>query len=227
MNLNLKKMFKEKTTRKHIVASSAICLILMGLWTLSLFRAPRLYHPPEPIKSKGISPLFTHQIAPQLHNKSQLAEPFDLIITEAGVDDLIARKFSAYQKAGIVIDAVDIAFVKGKILLMGRIKTENLNFVATVPICLNVKNNRTLEFDMGVVRAGRAPLPFAAKIFDDALADNLTAVLKEHLAGAFDTENLNGSLAVPAAYELNGKKFLIDKVSVEKAKLLIHFIPAD
>ena len=78
----------EKTWPHWLLICFAAVLLIIAL----LLHIPARY---APLKSAGdkrlVSPYLTNELLPALYNGAQMDKPFDLIITEDGVNDVIGR----------------------------------------------------------------------------------------------------------------------------------------
>jgi len=72
----------------YSLAALAAALILL---VLLLLHTPAGFKQPPPISDGKVSRYLTHVLAPQFYNGAQRQQPFELVITQAAVNDILAR----------------------------------------------------------------------------------------------------------------------------------------
>jgi hypothetical protein len=66
---------------------SAIAVIVFAL----LLHRPAYYKPLDFADSKEVSLYLTNQLLPELYNGAQRQEPFNLVVTQSGINDIVAH----------------------------------------------------------------------------------------------------------------------------------------
>ena len=116
---NLKVRKKRKFKKRYwLLLDLALGIIILAL----LFYKPTRYRPPDNVPAGNnkdqISPYLTNELLPELYNRAQLDEPFDLDIIQKGINDTIARYKWPRESNGVVLSAPAVFFVPDSIVLM-------------------------------------------------------------------------------------------------------------
>ena len=185
---------------------------------------PFNYDPPYPIDGNEISLYLTNKLGPQLHNKAQYGRPFDLVVDEYGVNDIVARRLHSRQFDGLTIRRIGIAFEPSGVYLMGRCKYKGLGFIATVVMKPEIDKNGDFSLGIKKVKAGRARLPFAAAIIRRKIADRLEESAGEELFGDIAELLLNNGTIEPVM-KVGGVKIRAERIVTVEEKMIISFVP--
>jgi len=191
-------ILKRKLTKKKKIVLTVVCtgagiiLILPAVIVFLLTRTPVYYKPLEPLNRAEVSPYLTNYIAPEIHNKSQLGEPFELVITEAGLNDIIARGPWSLAPGGVTITRPATLLSEGRIFVMATVKYGRVPVVLTIIINPAIDEAGLLSINLERVTAGVFDITHFAKEpaeeiiaagigkIDSTWADNLTAALLEN-----------------------------------------------
>ena len=223
--LKIKKLII-KNKQRIIGASGGVVAFGLVVWSGLFFAVPGNYDPPLPIDSNEISLYLTNKLGPQLHNKAQYEQPFDLVVEENGVNDIIARELHSWQFDGLTIQRIGVAFEQGGVCLMGRCGYMGLDFIATVFIKPEIDKNGNFFLGIKKVKAGRARLPFAAMIIRKKIAGRLEKSASEKLFGDVADLLLNSGTIEPVM-KVGGVKIRAEKIVTVEKKMIISFVPQE
>ena len=189
---------KRKLTRKKKIVLTAVCtgagiiLILPAVIIFLLTLTPAYYKPFTPPNRAEVSPYLTNYIAPEIHNKSQIDEPFELVITQAGLNDIIARGPWPLTSGNASITRPAALLSGGRIFVMATVKYGRVPAVLTIIINPALDEAGQLSINLERVNAGVFDITHFAKKqteeiiaagigkIDITWADNLTAALLEN-----------------------------------------------
>lgn len=191
-------ILKRKLTRKKKIVLTVVCtgagiiLILPVAIAFLLTRTPAYYKPLTPPNRAEISPYLTNYIAPEIHNKSQLGEPFELVITQAGLNDIIARGPWPLASGGVTITRPAARLSQGRVFLMATVKYGRVPTVLTIVMNPALDEAGLLSINLEQVNAGVFDITHFAKELaeeiiaagiskiDSTWADNITAAILEN-----------------------------------------------
>jgi hypothetical protein len=191
-------ILKRKLTRKKKIVLAVVCtgagiiLILPAAIAFLLTRTPAYYKPLTPPNRAEVSPYLTNHIAPEIHNKSQLGEPFELVITQAGLNDIIARGPWPLASSGVTITRPAALLSGGRISVMATVKYGRVPAVLTIVMNPALDEAGLLSINLEQVTAGVFDITHFAKELaeeiiaagigkiDGTLADNITAAVLEN-----------------------------------------------
>ncbi|RKY11768.1 MAG: hypothetical protein DRP65_03275 [Planctomycetota bacterium] len=191
-------ILKRKLTKKKKIVLTVVCtgagiiLILPAVIVFLLTRTPAYYKPLEPPNRVEVSPYLTNYIAPEIHNKSQLGEPFELVITEAGLNDIIARGPWPMTSgiASVTLPAARLS--EGRAVLMATIKYGPASAIWTATMNPSIDESGLLCVNLEKITAGALEVTgFAKKAIEEIIsanagkidttwADNISAALLEN-----------------------------------------------
>jgi hypothetical protein len=223
LSLEIRKKNKFKKIARLAIIITAVILLTGSLFFSLLRHKPAMYKPLDYTGDSQVSLYLTHDLLPALYNGSQLQEPFDLVVTQAGINDIVARFDWPQRFDGVSISAPVVFFAPDYIVLMAAVSLDGAEFVATVTTkpALDAKgllNLRTAGVKIGAVDITPLATLIAKRIYQAESAD----------ADDFWTRAVgslvNGEPFEPV-FKIDDKKVRVDKITLQQKKLTIHFIP--
>lgn len=173
-------ILKRKLTRKKKIVLTVVCtgagiiLILPAAIAFLLTRTPAYYKPLTPANRAEVSPYLTNYIAPEIHNKSQLGEPFELVITQGGLNDIIARGPWPLAPGGVIITRPAALLSEGRIFVMATVKYGRLPAVLTLVMNPALDEAGLLSVNLEQVDAGVLDIThFAKELAEEIIADGI------------------------------------------------------
>jgi uncharacterized protein YpmS len=209
-----------------LIVSVAILVAAIVFFAL-LFHKPSYYKPLDLSGSKEVSIYLTHELGPELYNGAQLQEPFDLVVTQEGINDVIARYKWPQQLDGVAFSAPMVFFADDTVVLMGTVLMNGAEFVATITAKPGIDNEGLMNFNVASVKMGAVDItPLAAvlaqKIFRQRYADKV--INTKDLRAKIEASLLNGEPFEPV-FNIIDKKVRVEKITIEQKKLTICWVP--
>jgi len=219
---------RKKTNFRRIYYPLIGLAMVLLLFTSLLLYEPVVFNPPEIVDTNQVSVYLTHVLSPQLYNGVQWQEPFDLIVTEEGINDIIARSGWPMQTGGIRFSAPTVFFIQDTIVLMGQISAAGVEFVLTVvgrPSLdeAGLLNLRVAKVKLGAVGIRPLAVIIARKMYLQQTADS--GFDAEHIIAKIAASLLDGKPFEPV-FEIDNEKVRISKITITQGKLTVHFVPA-
>lgn len=210
-----------------------VCWLLIGLtaasvsFVLLLLHKPAHYDSPDLAHDNQVSPYLTHELLPELYNNAQLGEPFELVVTEEGMNDVIARSRWPKQSDGINFSVSKVLFETDNIVLMGTAAAGGVEFAVTVIAQAGIDRKGLLNLQVTRVKIGALNLTTLCKM-----------IAKRIYAGRLDTADtgkkdirlqiaasiLNDEPFVPV-FKIEDKKVQAEKIKITNGKLTILLTP--
>jgi uncharacterized protein YpmS len=220
-----KNSFKKKLFVFLIIlaALSAAAIIFLVL----LFYKPSYYKPVISNSGREESIYLTHELGPELYNGAQMQEPFDLVVTQEGINDIIAHRKWPQQFSGIMLSTPMVFFVADSVVLMGMISTDGTELVITITAYPKIDADGLLNLNVDSVKIGAVDItPLAAVLakkvcrawFENKDKD------KDYLWNKIAVSIVNGRPFEPV-FKVEDKKVRVKKISLEQKKLTICFVP--
>jgi hypothetical protein len=200
---------------------------------LLFLHKPSRYKPLDINYDGQVSKYLTHELLPQLYNSVQEDEPFDLVVVQKGINDIIARAKWPKRYSGVVFSAPEVLFSPGTIVLMGTAVLKSLQVVITVELNPSLSKNGLLNIHVSKIKAGAVNItPLARIIARKMYADKLTAVKVDpcNLGARIATSLLNDKPFDPV-FKVKGvlgsqeRKVRVEKITLAPEKLTLHLIP--
>ena len=141
-------------------------IILLALLT----HKPGRYKPLRPGDSSEVSPYLTYKLA-DLFNNAQLDEPFNMLIEQQGLNDIIARGLWPVVFKPVTISAPSAVFTPKQIYLMATIRLSGFPTVATVKAKPVIDDNGMIVFNINSVMLGSVPVTTFAKKIAGTITD--------------------------------------------------------
>jgi len=202
-------------------------LIFCAFWLSRLFSVPAYYIQPEPISDRQVSRYLSNKLIPELHNKSQYGLPFDYVITQKGVSDIIARHadFEAIRRSGF--KDITVVFVPEEILLMSKTRYLHMDLIVTAAIEPGIDSAGRLFLKSGAIKLGRSKIPFASDVAKKRLLQNFDSFFSEaNFAEALTAvQSLLNEEHIEPVLRINGNNIRAEKITIDHQKLTIHFVP--
>ena len=142
-------------------------VVLIGSILIAFFmtmRKPKLYKPVVPQDANEVSPYLTHYLAPGMYNNIQLDEPFEIIVTQQGLNDIVSRWQWPQNLGGVLFLAPAVAFSPDRILFMGTVNYAGFPVVITIVTSPALNEDGTLSLNLQKVKAGILNITFFARI---------------------------------------------------------------
>lgn len=175
-----------------------------------------------------VSPYLTHDLSPKIYNGTQRGKPFELVVTQKGVNEIITRGNWPMESEGILLYAPAVLFVPGVVVLMGTADVKGVEFIITIELEPKIDEQRLLNLRVAKVKVGAMNItPLAKMMAKKMYTQRLTAI-------RIDTEALQTKIVASLltdepfepVFKIEDKKVRIEKIAVTKEKLLLRFVPA-
>jgi len=220
----IKRDLKNPKVKSAIVLSAGLVILLFVFWFVGLFRTPPYYRPVKFIADGNMSQYLTNYILPELNNKSQYGQPFDLVISEAGINDIIVRHIDADSLRQANLSDLSVAFRGGRILLTGKTVYYGIDFVVTIVLKPYIDKEGYFLLKESQIEAGRSRIPFAGEAVKRKVLEGLVRFINNLDIGDFNEASLNNRRIEPV-FSLNHRRHRIEKITVGDKELIIHFLP--
>ncbi len=227
MEADLKKSKKARLYKliRWLLVDLAVAAIVFAV----LLYRPGRYKPPDSknYRSGEVSPYLTNQLGPAVNNGVQRAQPFDIVITQEGLNDIIARGNWPMESEGILLYAPAALFVPGRLVLMGTADAKGVEFIVTIELEPKIDEKGLLNLQVAKVKVGAMNITLLAKIIAKkmyaqrvaALGVDTKALQTQILASLLNDEPFE------PVFSIDDKNVRIEKITIEKEKLLAHLVP--
>jgi len=225
LKVHKKAKFKKKVYLLLIVSVvvSATVIVVFAL----LLHRPSFYNPLDFAHSKEVSLYLTHEFLPALYNGAQSQEPFELVVTQRGINDVVARFEWPKEFGSIRFSAPMVLFVPARIVLMGTVLLKGTEFVGTIVAEPTLDAEGLLNLQVVSVKLGAVDITplagvLAKRIYQQRFAT--TGIDAEDFWARATASLLNGEPLEPV-FKIEDKKVRVEKITIEQKKLTIRLVP--
>jgi len=217
-----KKKFKSRCWLAAGLAAAVLILILL----LASLR-PGAYRPALPAGDDRPSRYLTGVLLPGLYNGAQLGEPFELVVTQDGINDIIAHSNLPVRLKDITFSGLQVLLLPGQVLIMATAHVKDIHFILTAELNPIIDETGLMTLHIATVRLGTLNITALAKIIAgkiyahrlggaDANSQNLTVRITRSLISDEPFEPL---------FQLERRKIRIEKLDVLRQKIALRLVP--
>ncbi len=144
-----------------MIALAAVCVVFLFILML-LKNQPASFKQPQVITDDIVSPYLTHKVMTVLYEMLQKKGQSELVLTEAGLQDIISRESWPKPCGPFELHCPQIVLRKNRITLMARAKAVVETIVTVVIEPRNIESDR-MVLHLDTVRLGSLPITAIAK----------------------------------------------------------------
>ncbi len=148
--------------RSFLWMTGISAFLAIGIFVLLLHK-PSDYTPPEQIKDNEVSRYLTHVLLRDLYNGAQLQEPFELIITQDGINDIIKRLAWPTNLDGMVILVPEVLFEPQTIIIRGTAQSAGVDLLITISGTAYINESGLMNLDVSSVKIGALNITVLAR----------------------------------------------------------------
>jgi hypothetical protein len=223
---------QKKSRRKKLFFWLSVDLTVVVVVIVLLLYRPGRYNPVD-FDSYGyeqgqVSPYLTHELSPNLYNNSQRREPFDLVITQDGINEIVAGLGWPKYSEGVMLYAPAVLFVPGSVVLMGTADVKGVELVITIELQPKIDDRKMLDLHVAKVKIGAVNVtPLARMMSKKMYAERLgeVAINTEALQTKIVSSLLNEEAFDPV-FRVEDNKIRIEKITINKEELTVRLVPA-
>jgi uncharacterized protein YpmS len=222
---------KTAPARKKNKVLYIVCAAIAGIFVLlvcvvfMLTSAPRHYQPLQPKNSNEVSQYLTNYLAPQIHNKSQFNEPFELVVTEQGLNDIVARGRWPIKLNGLTVSGPAVVLSANQITLMATVKYGRIRAVVTIVMSPTIDEGGLLCLNLQNVKAGSVGITALAK----ELSRKITATYLGKVDGNIWANDMTAALlenkAIDPVFAAYDRQVRLTDIDISNGEAVLHFAP--
>jgi len=201
---------------------------LLVILVLLILHKPAGYYRSKEVADNEISSYLTHKLLPQLYNGAQRQQPFELEITEEGINDITAHSHWPRQAVGCKFSAPVFSLHPGRVVVTGQAILKGVEFAVTVELKPAISGDGLLVLSICRVRVGTVNITPLAKAIAAGMYQNKVE------SGDVDVNSIGAKVLAALlfdepfepVFEIDNEKIRAEKVTICEKKLLVDFIPA-
>ena len=200
-------------------------LLIIAIILLLLVYKPRGYEAVVPDTFGRVSTYLTHEIAQEFYNKAQLGEPFELVIEDSGLNEVIASGAWIIPQTEARASLPVVQFVPGRMVVMASAWLSGMEFVATIELSAQSDGDGRVGLSLDSVKVGAVPVTLAAravakKMYNEQIAD----LPPDHISAQVGAAIFDGQPFEPIL-DAGGKFVKINKIDLADGNVRIGFVP--
>lgn len=196
-------------------------IIIFGALRLS----PRAYLPLAPDNPEEVSPYLTHKLGPDFFNQAQLYEPFELVIEQQGLNDIISRGDWPQQFGEVVASTPMIVFENGTIYLMSRISSYGMSSMLTITARPTQDEKGRVNMNILSVRLGLLPFTSIAARLAEKAVDDAADELADYPELKPILQALISNTSFEPVFCISKQRVWVRRFSLEPGLLRLQMVP--
>ncbi len=223
----MKNNLKKKTKRRWyywLLIGFAIFITVMIL----LLHKPASLRKHQAASQNREGTYLTHVLSPQLYNGAQRQEPFDLLVSQEGINEAIAQLRWPKVADGVVFLVPKVSFVPNGIELLGTVIARQVELAVTIVLAPVINEQGLLNLRVARVKVGAVNITFLAKIIASRMYEQQASTIDrpDDIGRQIAASLLNNEPFEPV-FEIEDKNVRVRQVKIESALLTISFVPVD
>ena len=227
MDSKIQKKKRYKKLLCWLAVDLAVAAVIFALLLYKPGRYKPTYAADADYNNKQVSPYLTHELMPQLYNGAQLGEPFEVVITQKGINEIVARYTWPVESDGVMFYAPAVLFVPGGVVFMGTADIKGVQFIVTIELEPKIDEDKLLNLQITKVKVGAMNItPLAKMTAKKMYAQQLNTAPAD--TGDWRTKiaaSLLNDEPFDPIFDIEDRKVRVDKITVENEKLTSHLVP--
>jgi len=203
-----------------VLAVIAVTVIIIAAM---LFHTPSHYQPLKITDGGVMSVYLTNYLLPDFYNGVQYQQPFDLVVTQSGINDVVAR-FKWPRKFGSVdISDPVVFFTSDTMVVMATASVDGASLIATLIAEPKIDDAGLLNLHISAVKLGAMDITLLAKVFAADLYQKKNAP-KDRFGDKAVRSMLYDEPFDPY-FQIDDKKARLQNITLEPKKLTLSIVP--
>lgn len=223
---------RRKSRFKKLVIWLLVDLAVAAIIFAFLLYRPGRYRPddfgPGDYRPGEVSPYLTNDLSPKIYNGAQRGKPFDLVITQEGINDIITRANWPMEWGGVLFYAPAALIVPDTLVFMGTANAKGVEVIVTIELEPEINEQGLLNLQVSKLKVGAINVTPLAKIMAKKMYTQTLATMtidKEALQTKIVASLLNNEPFEPV-FRIDDKSVRIEKITIVEEKLQLRMIPA-
>lgn len=217
---------KKKRLKKLICWLVIDLSVAFIIFTLLLYKPGR--YRPENIETDEVSP-FLLKLSSEINNKSQLGKPFEIVITQEALNDIIIRADWPKESEGVLLYAPAALINPDVVVLMGTADFQGIEFILTIELQARLNEQDLMSISVPKIKIGAVNITPLAKITAKKMYAERLKELGDINTYTWQTKIvaslLNEEVFEPV-FEIEGQTIRVEKIIIEEGKLTVNLIPS-
>jgi hypothetical protein len=212
---------KFRRYRKWAVLFGLLFAAAAGLVILLAY-SPKSYQPVQPENPREVSPYLTHRLGPDFYDKVQLDKPFELLIEQEGINDILSRYPWPVRIEGFSIYTPVLLFSPEQTRLMAQVDYGGLSSILSIYAKPYLNSDGKLNLNIQSVYLGLLPITSLAR-----------KIAEKFVQANFDPqdpiESVNYAIVANQPFDpvlrIYDKSARITNLTIESGKIRLFLVP--
>lgn len=228
----MKKSYTRKKWLYLLVIAVLTMLIACLLFVIMLTSGRSGYSVPVVENPNEVSPYLTHDLAPQFWDDVQKGGPFEIVVDEAGLNDIISRDSTVSGGWPVSFDYVEVytptvKFLPDKINAVAKITLDGIKIYLDVNFKAEMLSDGRMKVEIDSVKAGFVDITgFAISVIRDVFEKRFKGGSGEAGVDEIVYAILENKPFEPV-FAVGEQKLRINKIDLSQSKLLVGFVPVN
>lgn len=218
----------------------ALCIVIIVLAAAAVLAVylltyvPKMYKPLTQSRSQEVHPYLTHYLAPNFHNNIQLDRPFEVIVIQKSLNEIIVDETSLgwswpYELNGVTFSAPSVVFTADTIVLMGTADILGVPVVFSISASPQLDEKGALTMNFQKITAGALNITRLAQfVASKIITEQLKVVERNQWL-----KDLEGALSANKPFDPvfplynSDRSIRLTKAEISEEKLVLGFEPVD
>ncbi len=217
--------------RKKKRLKKLICWLAIDLSVAFIIFALLLYKPgkynPALDESEEISSSLL-KLYSVIHDKSQLKEPFEIVITQKTLNDLINLADWPMESEGVLLYSPAAVIDANAIILMGTAELQSMEFIITIELGANINEHGLMNIDVQKVKVGAVNVTPIAKITAQQMYKQKLAEMGDIDLFTWQAKLVASILTdepVEPLFDIDRQAIKVKKIFIEEGKMTLLLFP--
>ncbi|MGD8786707.1 MAG: hypothetical protein PVJ60_04720 [Phycisphaerales bacterium] len=226
MKIRVKSRFKKLAI--WLLVDLAVLAILFAFLLYRPGRYKPTEHSSDNYRRGEVSPYLTNDLMPKIYNGAQRGEPFELIVTQDGLNDTINRLDWPVESEGVLLYNPAALIIQDTIVLMGTADAKGVEFIITIELEPEIDEQGLINLRVSKIKVGAMNItPLARMMAKKTYTQKVAAmpVDKSALRTKIVASLLNNEPFEPV-FSIDDRKVRIDSITITEEKLLLLIVPS-
>ena len=218
---------KKNKFKKYFLPVITIALTLLVMAMVLTAYKPGRYAPVTIADQNQVSPYLTHQLMPAIYNNAQLDEPFEVVITQQGLNDIVARLPQPIRLNNITLADPQVVLMREQIILMAAVRARPINFFVTIELNPTINDQGLLNLHVNSVKLGAVSVTAIARLIGDRAYSNwltTTGTEPNNFAAQVCRSLLKDEPFEPV-FKTGDRQLRLSKIVVETKGIIVQLSP--
>ena len=214
---------KKKRIARYLLPAILILLIIFVAAFILVGHRPANYSSPKAANPNEVSRYLTNELLPNIYNGSQLGQPFELEITQDGLNDILSHLPGAIITNNLTVVRPEVILTPMQITAIATAKTRPMDFFLTVELNPFINKQGLMNLCVNRILLGKVNITSIARsIGNKAYADWMatTGTEPNNIASQICLSLLEDEPFDPV-FKVYGRTLRVSKIDVMRGKIVV------